>query len=674
MASTVNANDLTVVHRTSDGMAIATVPDVCKTPSPAGGAPVPVPYPNLAMSSDLVNGTTTVTVDGQMAAIQGSKFVKSTGDEAGAAGGVVSGVFIMEAEFISASPTVMMDGLPVNRLSDKMLMNHQNTVCLSGEVQPPLPPGIVKLPDSQKPEEPKVCVFEKLTLKCGHKERNYTLKEESGPDRTIQIVSDPMNPDKIKVGYNGRCGVSNLSPGCAKPHVIQGDTGKELELDSELSVALPPTESVQRWAGDWLTLVRNIHKLDHLPRDPYVVYGTACNGTGGGDQTTGVYANVEVFPKAGWSGDLSFGYQYEKTKRKKIANERDIKDVEFGQLDDQGKWELKGSFEGQYGRTTLQPLELTLSGDGAKKDSDPASRALFKSTQAVLTKLTRVLALVCDFSESKLDILWPNLKFGGGVELAEVETKAIVRPAGNFYFAADPLIGAKVVVDILEALVWFAAGCAGPGGPPFAKMLLKARTTLAGKKLPGAPEEPDKPMSASAEIGINLTIKGDVGGALGWTVKEGKVAIDGDKALIKASLGFTVEAYVKVEGKIFVIKAAAGASISLLGSDGIEPAQITGSLAPKGGKDFGIKGQLKGNGLAIYYALYLELGLSGDLAGGGGGDGAKPKKKSAFAGALKTQHTTKERQMLCEFMQPWTLPSQEEADNVIAACSSDMNS
>lgn len=377
-----------------------------------------------------------------MAAIQGSKFVKSTGDEAGAAGGVVSGVFIMEAEFISASPTVMMDGLPVNRLSDKMLMNHQNTVCLSGEVQPPLPPGIVTLPDSQKPEEPKVCIFEKLTIRCGHGDRDYKLDEERGPDRTIQIISDPMKPDKIKVGYNGTCGVSKLSPGCAKAHVIQGDTGKELELDGELSVALPPTESVQRWAGDWFSLVRNIHKLEHLPRDPYVVYGTACNGTGGGDQTTGVYANVEVFPKAGWSGEVSFGYKYEKTERKKVENEADLNKVESAPLQDQGKWELKCGIEAQYGRNTFKPFELTLSADGAKRDSDPASRALFKSTCAVLSKLTRVLALFKDFSP-EVSIRWPCLKFGGGVELAEVQKKAIVRPAGSFFFAAEPLIGAE---------------------------------------------------------------------------------------------------------------------------------------------------------------------------------------------------------------------------------------
>ena len=65
---TVNINGLSVIHQGSDGIATATAPDVCLTPSPSG--PIPIPYPNIAMSSDLTGGTTTVTIDGSPAAIQ----------------------------------------------------------------------------------------------------------------------------------------------------------------------------------------------------------------------------------------------------------------------------------------------------------------------------------------------------------------------------------------------------------------------------------------------------------------------------------------------------------------------------------------------------------------------------------------------------------------------------
>ena len=100
MPLTININNLTLCHKGSNGITTATIPDVCKTPTPGG--PVPIPYPNIAMSSDLMKGTTTVKADGgMMCANYGSEFFKSTGDEAGVAGGVVSNVFIKEATWIT---------------------------------------------------------------------------------------------------------------------------------------------------------------------------------------------------------------------------------------------------------------------------------------------------------------------------------------------------------------------------------------------------------------------------------------------------------------------------------------------------------------------------------------------------------------------------------------------
>jgi hypothetical protein len=134
MSVTININGLSLCHKGSNGIATATVPDVCNTPSPGG--PVPVPYPNIAFSSDLAMGTTTVTADGgNMCAIYGSEFSKSTGDEPGTVGGVKSGTFVKEATWITYSFDVKFEGEGACRLTDKMLMNHGNTVCLGGLVQ-----------------------------------------------------------------------------------------------------------------------------------------------------------------------------------------------------------------------------------------------------------------------------------------------------------------------------------------------------------------------------------------------------------------------------------------------------------------------------------------------------------------------------------------------------------
>jgi len=81
----------------------------------------------------LAKGTTTVKVDGgQMAANKGSELSRSTGDEAGTAGGVTSSTFIKEATWMLYSEDVFLEGKNACRLTDKVFMNHQNTVCLAG--------------------------------------------------------------------------------------------------------------------------------------------------------------------------------------------------------------------------------------------------------------------------------------------------------------------------------------------------------------------------------------------------------------------------------------------------------------------------------------------------------------------------------------------------------------
>jgi uncharacterized Zn-binding protein involved in type VI secretion len=132
----VNGASNSLVHKGSNHISMATVPDVCKTPSPGG--PVPIPYPNISQSATLAKGTTTVKADGMMAAIKGSEFSLSNGDEPGVAGGVKSSTFIKESTWILYSFDVKMDGQNACRLTDKKFQNHENTADLGGAVGPPV--------------------------------------------------------------------------------------------------------------------------------------------------------------------------------------------------------------------------------------------------------------------------------------------------------------------------------------------------------------------------------------------------------------------------------------------------------------------------------------------------------------------------------------------------------
>jgi hypothetical protein len=145
MPVTVGVNNLSVVHAGSNGITTA-FPDVCKTPSPAG--PIPIPYPNIAMSSDSDKTASSVKCDGNPVCVKDSNFKMSTGDEAGSAGGgVVSSKIKGKAEFVNFSFDVKFEGKNVPRALDLMLHNDKNT--------PPFPvvqPPIIAIPGNEQPK------------------------------------------------------------------------------------------------------------------------------------------------------------------------------------------------------------------------------------------------------------------------------------------------------------------------------------------------------------------------------------------------------------------------------------------------------------------------------------------------------------------------------------------
>lgn len=90
-------------------MVICTTPDVCKTP-PSG---VPVPYPIVGFLQDHLRESPSVRFHGKWAMTMNSRVTKVTGNEAGAMGGVVSGVNMNYCRPITFSPTVNVNSHPI---------------------------------------------------------------------------------------------------------------------------------------------------------------------------------------------------------------------------------------------------------------------------------------------------------------------------------------------------------------------------------------------------------------------------------------------------------------------------------------------------------------------------------------------------------------------------------
>lgn len=148
MANNVGANGQSVVTKKSGGK-VMTGPDVCKTP--IGSSLVPIPYPNISQSSDLAKGSKSVQVNGAPVCLKGSSFRKSSGDQAGTSGGVISGKTGAQADPLTYSFDVKIEGKNVVRNFDSFQSNARNTP--PGPVmQAPVVPGA---PASAPAEAPK---------------------------------------------------------------------------------------------------------------------------------------------------------------------------------------------------------------------------------------------------------------------------------------------------------------------------------------------------------------------------------------------------------------------------------------------------------------------------------------------------------------------------------------
>lgn len=142
--SSVSVNSpKTPVTEGSNGVAAATLPNVCKMPGPP--APfVPTPLPNIGKSGqDPKNHSKSVTIEGKRVAIRGATF-GSMGDVAskGTGGGLVSSNVEGPTSFVGpGSMDVKIEGKNVHLLGDPMLNNcgpsgsPANSATLMGVIQ-----------------------------------------------------------------------------------------------------------------------------------------------------------------------------------------------------------------------------------------------------------------------------------------------------------------------------------------------------------------------------------------------------------------------------------------------------------------------------------------------------------------------------------------------------------
>ena len=123
MPVSVSPSNISVLRASSHkGVAVPVFPDVCKTPTPGG--PVPIPYPSMAGASQVKN--VSKDASGKVVMTKDARYVRSTGDEAGSAGGVMSNKVKGKCEYMLYSFDVKYEGKNVCRLGDPLFHNDKN--------------------------------------------------------------------------------------------------------------------------------------------------------------------------------------------------------------------------------------------------------------------------------------------------------------------------------------------------------------------------------------------------------------------------------------------------------------------------------------------------------------------------------------------------------------------
>lgn len=98
------------------------VPDVCMLP-PFG---IPTPFPNIANNALVVPSYFTIMINGLPELNMGAMHAITNGDEAGAMGGVASGMIIGSARPLMGSTCYFVGGMPSWRLTAPTLQNMTN--------------------------------------------------------------------------------------------------------------------------------------------------------------------------------------------------------------------------------------------------------------------------------------------------------------------------------------------------------------------------------------------------------------------------------------------------------------------------------------------------------------------------------------------------------------------
>lgn len=131
------------VSTTQAGQLMA-MPDVCNVPSPVG--PIPTPFPNTGMCNQATKFSMKVKICMKEALTKKSELPQSIGDEAGSAGGIVSGMIKGPIKYMKGSSKVKIEGQPCVHLTSMTAHNGTNANAPAGTQVAPSQTKVIVAP------------------------------------------------------------------------------------------------------------------------------------------------------------------------------------------------------------------------------------------------------------------------------------------------------------------------------------------------------------------------------------------------------------------------------------------------------------------------------------------------------------------------------------------------
>lgn len=469
------------------------------------------------------------------------------------------------------------------------------------------------------------CCPVKLRVACGHGDRGYILDVPGPKTRNgrpvLQLVADQLfrpgqgpGATPVATGSSGEytlrdyIRVDLIATSCQRgkpsavgpgPWTVIGDResrdvwpavtvsgsgvntlGAAPYAVSAYSQGLPPMLGDGR-SAPWIGLDTFLrHFL--LPQGP-VTYSVGVRSCEGDPRFV---ADIEVFPKQSWSGEIGFAY----------GSEDELSYKEFKSSKDKRRRDPNAKQKGQEFNTTKREWKVSCGMSVTYADQKIEVKAPLDEFNYVRTA-TQFVRRVDDIQKlsqganaltgisAKFEPKYPAIKLSGTVERKEKKGSWDVEMEGSVKLAFEPIIGLGVEIDLLDALIT-AAGAA-TGAIALTKVLLKAKKAAEESRL--------------CEVSLKLSGEGTIFGEIGWKgtnlmPEEGKAG---------GALGLKLEGVVAVASEWWNV--AAGAAMG-----GETKFTFTGKPVKK--EKLTLETKYEWTGITVYYSVYVSR-TSGETVG-----------------------------------------------------------